>query len=96
MVSPDEATLEEVGRLRRRLPRGDLIAGVHDPRRRTAIAAVAVMGVPDGVRGIPLTVPATGAVGLLAGAAVLGLAAGVVTARLALRVSPAAAMRLQE
>ena len=54
-----------------------------------AIAGVAIMGVPNGVRGIPLSVPAALAGGLAAGAALLGLAAGAVTARLALRTSPA-------
>jgi hypothetical protein len=58
-----------------------------------AIAAVSVMGVPHGVRGIPLIVPAAVAGSLAAGAAALGLAPGAVTTRLALRASPAAAMR---
>jgi putative ABC transport system permease protein len=62
----------------------------------SAIAALAIVGVPNGVRGIPLVVPAAVAAGLIAGTAVLGLAAGAVTARLALRVSPASAMRGQE
>ena len=62
----------------------------------SAIAAVAVMGVPDGVRGIPLVVPSVVAAGLVTGAALLGMAAGAVTTRLALGASPAAAMRSQE
>ena len=53
-------------------------------------------GVPNGVRGIPLVVPAAVIGGLLAGTVALGLAAGAVTARLALRASPASAMRAQE
>ena len=60
------------------------------------VAAIAVMGVPEGVRGIELTVSATLVAGLAAGAALLGLAAGAVTARKAIRVTPAAAMRAQE
>ena len=59
------------------------------------VAALAVMGVPEGVRGIPLVVPAT-VVALAAGAAALALAAGAVTARMALRATPAAAMRVRE
>jgi putative ABC transport system permease protein len=57
------------------------------------LAAVSVMGVPRGVTGIPLVVPVaiTGALG--AGSALLGLVAGGVSARLALRASPAGAMR---
>ena len=54
-----------------------------------AVAAVSVMGVPEGVRGIALGVSATLVAGLAAGAALLGLAAGAVTARKAMRVSPA-------
>ena len=61
-----------------------------------AIAGLAILGVPDGVRGIPLVVPAAIAAGLLAGTAVLALATGAVTTRLALRASPAGAMRAQE
>jgi putative ABC transport system permease protein len=66
-----------------------LVAGV-------AIAALALIGVPDGVRGIPLVVPGAVVAGLLAGTVALGLAAGAVTARIALRASPASAMRAQE
>ena len=54
------------------------------------------MGVPEGVRGISLTVGTTLVVGLAGGAALLGLAAGAVTARKAIRVTPSAAMRVQE
>ena len=60
------------------------------------IAAVAILGVPDGVRGIPLIVPAAVATGLLAGTLILAFATGAVSTRLALRASPAAAMRAQE
>ena len=51
-------------------------------------AAVSVVGVPDGVRGIPLVIPVAVTGGLLAGTALLGLAAGAVSARVALRASP--------
>jgi len=61
-----------------------------------AIAAFAIRGVPEGVRGIPLALPAVIGGGLLAGTTALGLAAGAVTARLALHSSPAAAMRVAE
>ena len=61
-----------------------------------AIAAASVMGVPDGVRGIPLYAPLVLAGGLVAGSVALALAAGLVTARIALRVTPAAAMRVRE
>ena len=61
-----------------------------------AIAAVSVMGVPQGVRGIGLVVPVAGAGALVAGTAALALAAGLVTARIALRATPAAAMRVRE
>jgi putative ABC transport system permease protein len=61
-----------------------------------AIAAAAMSGVPAGVRGFPLVVPVTVIGGLLGGTAVLGLAAAAVSGRLALRASPAAAMRAQE
>ena len=60
------------------------------------VAAIAMIGVPKGVRGIELTVSVTLVAGLAAGAALLGLAAGAVTARKAIRVTPAAAMRVQE
>jgi putative ABC transport system permease protein len=66
-----------------------LLAGV-------AVAWVSVTGVPAGVRGIELSVPATLVAGLATGAALLGLAAGAVTARKAVRVTPAAAMRVKE
>ena len=45
---------------------------------------------------MPLAVPVAITAGLLGGAALLALAAGAVTARFALRASPAAAMRAQE
>ena len=49
---------------------------------------MSIVGVPDGVRGIPLVIPVAVTGGLLAGTALLGLAAGVVSARIALRASP--------
>ena len=58
-----------------------------------AIVAVAVAGVPRGLTGVPLSVPLELAGGLTAGAALLGLLAAAVTARLALRASPVEAMR---
>ena len=60
------------------------------------VAALALMGVPEGVRGIPIAVPSTLVVALAAGAAALAMAAGAVTARMALRATPAAAMRVRE
>ncbi len=57
------------------------------------IAALAVMGVPAGVRGIPLVVPGATITVLVAGTVALAVAAGAVTARIALRATPAAAMR---
>ncbi len=60
------------------------------------IAGLAMSGVPNGVRGTALVVPTAVIGGLLAGTVALGLAAGAVTARLALRASPASAMRAQE
>ena len=59
----------------------------------TVIAAVAMVGVPDGVRGIPIVVPVVLAGGLGAGAVALALAAGGVAVRIALRVTPAGATR---
>ena len=61
-----------------------------------AIVAVAVAGVPRGLTGFPLVVPLELTGGLAAGAAVLGLLAAAVTTRLALRASPAEAMRGRE
>jgi putative ABC transport system permease protein len=61
-----------------------------------AIVALAVAGVPRGITGIPIAVPAAVIAALLMGAAGLGALASVVTARLALRASPAAAMRVRE
>ena len=55
-----------------------------------------MIGVPNGVRGIPLIVPVAAVGGLLMGTVGLGLATGAVAARLALRASPASAMRAQE
>ena len=59
-----------------------------------AIVATAVHGVPLGLTGIPLSVPVTLVAAVTAGAAALGLLAALVSTRLALRASPAAAMRL--
>ena len=61
-----------------------------------AIVAVAVAGVPRGLTGVPLDVPLPLIGALMAGAAVLGVLAAAVTARLALRASPAEAMRARE
>jgi putative ABC transport system permease protein len=58
-----------------------------------AIVAVAVAGVPRGLTGVPLTVPVELTGGLVGAAALLGLLAAAVTARLALRASPVEAMR---
>ena len=79
------------GRARARPDRRRRAGSPAPPSRRSS-----VMGVPEGVRGIELTVSATLVAGLAAGAALLGLAAGAVTARKAIRVTPAAAMRVQE
>ena len=61
-----------------------------------AIVAIAVAGVPRGLTGFPLVVPLELTGGLAAGAAILGLLAAAVTTRLALRASPAEAMRGKE
>ncbi len=61
-----------------------------------AVVWVAVGGVPRGVTGVALVVPEQLALGLVAGIAGLGLAATVVAARLALRVTPLAALRVRE
>jgi putative ABC transport system permease protein len=61
-----------------------------------AIVAIAVSGIPKGITGFPLVVPVELMAGLAAGAAVLGLLAVTVTARLARGVSPAEAMRAKE
>jgi len=61
-----------------------------------AIVAVAVAGVSRGLTGFPLVVPLELTGGLAAGAAILGLLAAAVTTRLALRASPAEAMRGKE
>jgi putative ABC transport system permease protein len=58
-----------------------------------AIVAVAVAGVPRGLTGIPLSVPLQFTGALAVGSAALGLLAAAVTTRLALRASPAEAMR---
>jgi putative ABC transport system permease protein len=60
------------------------------------VVAVAVMGVPRGVAGIDLVVPGTLFAALAGGAALLGLAAGAASGRLALRASPAGAMGVRE
>jgi len=61
-----------------------------------AIVAVAVAGVPRSLTGVPIAVPVGMTAGLVGGAIALGLMAAVVTARLALRASPAEAMRVRE
>ena len=61
-----------------------------------AIVAIAVAGVPRGLTGFPLVVPLELTGGLAVGAAILGLLAAAVTTRLALRASPAEAMRGKE
>src|SRR3954469_16912110 len=61
-----------------------------------AIVAVAVAGVPRGLTGFGLAVPLELTGEFAAGAAVLGLLAAAVTTRLALRASPAEAMRGKE
>ncbi len=61
-----------------------------------AIVATAVHGVPLGLSGIPLSVPVTLVATVTAGAAALGLLAALVSTHLALRASPAAAMRLRD
>ena len=61
-----------------------------------AIVAVAVAGVPRGITGVPLDVPLPLIGALGTGAAMLGLLAAAVTTRLALRASPAEAMRAKE
>ena len=58
-----------------------------------AIVATTVHGVPQGLTGIPLSIPLTLIAALTAGAAALGLLAALVSTRLALRTSPAEAMR---
>ena len=58
-----------------------------------AIVATSVHGVPHGLTGVPLSVPPTLVAALTAGAAALGLLAALVSTRLALRASPAEAMR---
>ena len=62
-----------------------------------AIVAVAVAGVPRGITGVPLDVPLAliGALGAGA-AAMLGMLAAAVTTRLALRASPAEALRAKD
>ena len=61
-----------------------------------AVVALSVAGVQRGVTGVPLAAPAAVIAALLVGAAALGMLASIVTARLALRASPAAAMRVRE
>ena len=61
-----------------------------------AIVAVAVAGVPRGLTGFPIVMPLVLIGGLAAGAVVLGVLAAAVTTRLALRASPAEAMRGRE
>jgi putative ABC transport system permease protein len=61
-----------------------------------AIVAISVAGVPRGLTGFPVVIPPVLTGGLAAGAAALGLIAAAVTTRLALRASPAQAMRGRE
>ncbi len=58
-----------------------------------AVVAVSVHGIPDGLTGVPLAVPVPIVAGITLGAAVLGLLAALVATRIALRTSPAEAMR---
>ena len=58
-----------------------------------AIVATTVHGVPQGLTGVPLSIPLTLIAALTAGAAALGLLAALVSTRLALRASPSEAMR---
>ena len=59
-------------------------------------ATLALLNTAAMATGVPLSVPVLLAGGALAAVAVLTLGAGAVTARLALRVPPAAAMRAEE
>ncbi len=61
-----------------------------------AIVAVSVNGVSKGLTGIPLDVPLTLVGAITAGAAGLGLLAALIATRIALRTSPAEAMRARE
>ncbi len=58
-----------------------------------AVVAVSVYGIPSGLTGVPLAVPVPLVAGITVGAAVLGLLAALVATRIALRTSPAEAMR---
>ena len=61
------------------------------------IVGLSVLGVADSVSGVPLAVPVGPVAGILGGAALLGVAAGIVTGRLALnRTSAASALRAGE
>jgi putative ABC transport system permease protein len=61
------------------------------------IVALSLYGVPKGVSGVGLTVPVPAVAGILGGAALLGIAAGAVTGRLALaRTTAASALRTRE
>ncbi len=59
-----------------------------------ALTAIAVMGVPNGVTGIPIAVPLSLIAAVAGGALTLGLLAAALSARMARRASPAEAMRL--
>ena len=65
-------------------------------RPAAAIAAAAIIGVPERRARHPVVVPASSPPGSRRGAARSASRAGGVTARIALRVTPAAAMRVQE
>jgi putative ABC transport system permease protein len=60
------------------------------------VVAIAVVGVPRGVDGIDLVVPGALLAAMAGGATALGLAAGAVSARFALRASPAEATHARE
>ena len=61
-----------------------------------AVVAVSVYGIPHGLTGVPLALPVPLVAGITLGAAALGLLAALVSTRLALRASPAEAMRTRE
>ena len=58
------------------------------------VVGASVRGVPSGIDGIPLSVPLTLVAAVVGGAVALGLVAGAISARLARRTPPSAAMRL--
>jgi putative ABC transport system permease protein len=60
------------------------------------IVGAALAGVPRGLTGEPLAAPLPLLAGLVGGAVALGMLASVVSARISLRASPAAALRLSD